>query len=572
MYYYDETKKKKAILIFIVLLIHTSLVFSKDMNILEFGAKADGLTENQEAIQKAINTVFSTGGGRVIVPKGIFITGTIEIKSNVTLHLNEGAILKGSPNFSESKYPKISPGYNSFLARSDIYPEKVLIYAKDANRVGISGPGIIDGNGMSLKLPEGNWQKQRLSCVNLIRFISCKNVELMGESSDKPLLIRNSAHWAVQPMNCDSVHIQYVRIENYGGVTPDGLPISDSRNVLVEDCFISSDDDALGLKNGSPDIVVENIIVKRTVFESTNTGFKSGSPQSFGPFKNVKFIGCTFRTLDASLKHADHGEHHGFFIGILVGGGSYEDVLIEDCIIENTRMPFAMYIGKIRQGYWAQWWPGREVKDEFGTVKNIIIRNVSYKNPNSYGVLIEGRKGFEIENILMENVYLPSKGNKMAIPIPEEKIQSYPNMSSTYGELPAYGFFIRNAKKVRMKNVWSWPLNTDDRPCLLTDNVTDLDVSGLNEGFPPDNYVPAVSFDIIKEESPSSVYIKANSRDHDGYIKNVKLFVNEKLVSEKKDIPFEWYLNDLKKGAHVLKLVATDNDGQTSSVTSIFEK
>lgn len=286
----------------------------------------------------------------------------------------------------------------------------------------------------------------------------------------------------------------------------------------------------------------------------------------------MKFIACTFRTLDASLKHADHGEHHGFFIGILVGGGTYENVLIEDCIIENTRMPFAMYIGNIRQGYWAQWWPGHKAKDEFGTVKNIIIRNVSYKNPNSYGVLIEGRKGFEIENIIMENVYIPSKGNKAALPIPKENIQSYPNMSGTYGELPAYGFFIRNVKKVRMKNVWSWPLNKDGRPCLLTENVTEFDFSGLNEGYPPDNYVPAVSFDIIKEVDPSSMYITANSRDHDGYIKNVKLFVNENLVSEKKDIPFEWHLSDLKKGTHVLKLVATDNEGQTSSVESIFEK
>lgn len=471
-----------------LLLFVAQITCAANYSITDFGAIADSATDNRIAIQSAINAAYQAGGGRVIVPKGTYVTGTIELKSNVALHLKKNATLLGHPDPDESNYPPVDPGYQSFLTRPDVYPRKVLVYAKDAENVGISGSGTIDGNGMeSCRFPAiEDFQTNRLKCINLVRFISCKNVVMHGEGPDDMLKITNSGHWAVQPMNCDGVHLRYVRIEEYGGVTPDGLPIGDCRDVLVEDCYVSSDDDALGLKNGSPHITVENITIKRTVLESANTGFKSGSPQSFGKFRNIQLIDCIFRKTPAEISKHHMGEHHGFFIGILTGG-SYEDVLIDNCIVQGTKMPFAMYIGRLNKGYWSQYWEGKDAPEQFGSVKNITIRNLAYKEPGSHGILIEGRKESPIENLTIENVYLPSRGGVQEKPsLPAENEGSYPNMSYTYGKLPAYGFFIRNAKNIQMKNVWAWAEEDDARPCLVTENVSGLDTNGLHQGkIPP---------------------------------------------------------------------------------------
>jgi hypothetical protein len=543
-------------------------------DVTEFGAIGDGNSLNTIAIQSAIEKAFEEGGGRVLIPSGgVFKTGTIQIKSKVTLEVN-GTIL-GTEDTSIVNYPQIDPGYESFCTRPDVYPRKVLIYAKQAKDVGLIGTGTIDGNGMHPNLELGHVMENRMKAINGIRFMMCTNVQIRGESEDQMLTVTNTGHWALNPMNCDTVHIQYLKVAEYGGITPDGLPITDCRNVLVEDCYISSDDDACTLKNGSPHITVSNIAIKRTVLESGVTPNKFGSPQSFGPFKNIKIIGCTYRTVPASLGKTYQIYSEGFFIGVLNGGGSVENVLVEDAIIEGTKHPFALYVANIRSGYWAEWWKGRRTPTEFGTIKNITIRNLSYRNPNNNGVLIEGRRGNEIENLLLENVYLPSSGGATVHPIPEEKTQAYPLSPNIYGQLPAYGFFIRNARNIQMKNVWCWPQSSEPRNCLVHENVTNIDSSGLHYGSAPDNMLPAIYFEDLEAETIISALgeltIKANGRDHDGTITNVKLEINGVKVGELSSAPFCWTgdntLFRFNQGKNRIKLLATDNMGGTSSAT-----
>jgi polygalacturonase len=183
-------------------------------NIVDFGAKGDGTTENTDFIQAAINTANANQLGTVLVPAGTFLSGTIEIKSGVTLRIDKGTTIKGTTNYTT--YSPISPGYQSFLTRPDFYPERVFIYAKDAHDVAITGSGTIDGNGKAppLNFGKGFDTAGRLKSINEIRFIKCTNVRIEGDNPQSMLEVKGSSHWAVQPLNCDGVHIQYVHINN----------------------------------------------------------------------------------------------------------------------------------------------------------------------------------------------------------------------------------------------------------------------------------------------------------------------------------------------------------------------
>lgn len=568
-------KKINGMMYKCVLILFVGMIQSQTMvKITDFGAKGDSTTLNTLAIQKAIDAVNEAGGGTVVVPSGVFKTGTLQIKSNVTLEVN-GKIL-GTEDTSSLNYPQIDPGYESFCTRPDLYPKKVLLYAKEANNVALTGMGTIDGNGMHNNLRLGDDLDKRMKAINGIRFIRCKNVTIKGKSAKEMLTVTNTGHWAVNPMNCDSVHIQYLKVKEYGGITPDGLPITDSRNVLVEDSYISSDDEACTLKSGSPHITVRDITLKRCILESGVASNKFGSPQSFGPFKNIKIIGCTYQRVPGNIGITYKGYSEGFLFGVVNGGGSMDSVLVEDGIIDGYKSPFSLYIGNIQSGYWAEWWNGRSAPKTYGTMKNITIRNVSYKNPDNYGVLIEGRSGSEIENLVMENVYLPSSGNGPNKDIPSEQTSSYPTSTRIYGHVPAYGFFLRNAKGVKMKNVWTWTLASDPRECWIQEKVTEFDQSGLNCGKVPTNYVPAVSFDNIESGASfptfTPILVKANARDHDGTIAKVELFTGNNLIGQltAQPTPGLWSSGNIltltTSGNHDLELRATDNKGGVSSV------
>jgi len=249
-------------LMLLTLIAGTSSAELYDVN--DYGAKSDGVFENAPSIQKAIDAAEEAGGGVVVFPSGKYRTATIFLKDNVTLRLEKGAVIKGTPDYS--LYPAdIEPVYETFLLRKDRYAPRVLIVALEKENIAIEGEGVIDGNGEEPELKG----KKRLASINLIRFIKCKNVRVEGTGSlARKLKITNAAHWALQPIGVDGLTVKNVHIHNYGGETPDGLAICDSQNVLVEDCRIESDDDALTLKSGTPDVLIENVTVRNSTLVS----------------------------------------------------------------------------------------------------------------------------------------------------------------------------------------------------------------------------------------------------------------------------------------------------------------
>jgi polygalacturonase len=328
----------------------------------DYGATGNGVAENAVSIQKAIDAAAAAGGGVVLFPAGEYRTTTLFLKDNVTLRLAKGATIKGSPDYDA--YPtEIEPLYETFLLREDRYPSRVLIVGLKVNNVAIDGEGTIDGNG-----DHPNLRKKRMASINLIRFISCRNVRVEGLG--EKLMIKNASHWALQPIDVDGLVVRNVHIVNYGGNTSDGLPICDSRNVLVEDCRVEADDDAITLKSGTPELLIENVTIKNTTMISRVCGFKFG-PQTFGGFRDITITGCHFQGA-TKPPATQYDPHHGVFLNVS-NGGFIDGVLVEDCTAKDIPSTLSVSIGSITSDYWKTYWPGKAEKTDYGTIKNVSV-------------------------------------------------------------------------------------------------------------------------------------------------------------------------------------------------------
>jgi len=434
-------------------------------SVTDYGTNGNGMAENAASIQRAIDAAALSGGGVVLFPAGEYSTTTIFLKDNVTLRLAKGATIKGSPNYED--YPTdIEPLYETFLLRKDRYPSRVLIVGLKVNNIAIEGEGTIDGNG-----DHPNLRKKRMESINLIRFISCKNVRVEGLGEQ--LTIKNASHWALQPINVDGLIVRNVHIVNYGGNTPDGLPICDSRNVLVEDCRVEADDDAITLKSGTPDILINDVTIKNTTMISRVCGFKFG-PQTFGGFKDIKIVGCHFQGA-TKPPATQYDPHHGIFLNIS-NGGFIDGVLVENCTAKDIPSTLSLSIGSITSNYWKTYWPGKAEKTDYGTIKNVTFRNIKAEGMGQFGIMLEGRSDSKIQNVLFDDVQIASQGGGKKQSVPEEKPNSYPNLIYLYeGSLSTWGMFMRHVDGVRFKDVYLWTETEDPRPDLYLKDVQNFD-------------------------------------------------------------------------------------------------
>ena len=272
---------------------------ARTLDVTAYGAKPDGVTDNTAAIQKAIDECSAKGGGRVLVPGGgAYMTYTLSLKNNVDLHIDRGATLLGGED--PLKYPLFGHSEHWNAERALRFNYRAMFYTVAQTNVSISGAGTIDGNNEKFHHwePKKNWTGYnwwRNSHTNVtgrcVFFVACRDVRL------DDVLIRNPGGWANWFLDCDRVGVRGARIEcDHRFPNGDGLHFGGCRDVVVSDCVVDSQDDALvirchqeQMKKSRPceRVLVNNCVLRSARCYAIRMGWRGDGPMKDISLSNI---------------------------------------------------------------------------------------------------------------------------------------------------------------------------------------------------------------------------------------------------------------------------------------------
>jgi hypothetical protein len=443
---------------------------AKDYPASLFGIYSDGVTLNTRSIQFAIDYIHQQGGGRLVFDVGRFLTGTIHLKANVTLHLLEGAVLLGVLNPFDYDSEKIDR--QKFTA---------LILARDQQNIAITGMGVIDGQGKQVArnivdlvhkgLIRDKFRNDRPEADTrpmLIYFRNCKNVFI------NRVTMRNAASWVQTYDQCKNVHVDSITVDSRVFWNNDGIDMVDCDSAAITNSYIDSDDDGVCLKSHDSTSICQNILIKNCVIRSSANAIKFGTA-SLGGFRNIRIINIkVFNTYRSALALE------------AVDGGFIENVEADSLQVMNSGNAVFLRIGE-------------RVNGKKGRLENIEINHLlveiatrkpdsgyEYEGPIedmprniSPTVVIAGLPGAIITNVSLNNIQLkhPGGGNPNFAKILLNELDSVPEKPSAYPEfsmfheLPAWGIYIRHAKDIQINNLVLTCEKKDYRTAIVLDDV-----------------------------------------------------------------------------------------------------
>ncbi len=423
-----------------------------DIVLTDFGGKGDGITKNTESFAKAIEHLVSKGGGKLTVPRGIWLTGPITLKSNINLYLDAGAFVVFSSDFDD--YPLIPTSFEGLETFRCISP----INGIDLENVAITGSGTIDGSGdawrpvKKSKMTAAQWstllkkggvlssdkktwypsEKSMAGSENtgnfnvpdaktkeefekykdflrpvMVSIVNSKNVLLDG------VTFQNSPAWNLHPLMCENVIIRNLNIRNpWYSQNGDGLDLESCKNTLIYNNTFDVGDDAICIKSGKDadgrkrGIPTENVIVKNNIVYHAHGGFVVGSEMS-GGVKNVHVSKCTFIGTDVGLR----------FKSTRGRGGIVENIYISD--IDMINIPtepirFNLFYGGqspvLEEDQEAPEIDEKAmpITEETPSFRDIYMRNIRAVGSGSAGYF-QGLPEMNLKNIQIENAYLEGK-------------------------------------------------------------------------------------------------------------------------------------------------------------------
>ena len=443
----------------------TSFLSASEINILSYGAKSDTAFLSTKAIQTAIDDCSKNKGGKVTFPSGTYRTGTIYLKSNVTLCLEKGAILFGSTHLSD--YPVNNPDY-TFFRKGEV--KRALIYAENCTDIAIEGEGMINGQGEFFVVKSGSKADSYSVRPYLIWMIQCRNVRTEG------IKLRNSALWMQHYLACDQVFIHNIDVFNHCNKNNDMIDVDGCHDVRISDCIGDSDDDGITLKSTSGR-ANENIVITNCLLSSHCNALKMGTESNTG-FKNVAVSNIVIRpsrVTDHSIEGTPAG-HTGIALE-LVDGGILDGVVISNIRIDGPNCPIFIRLGNRARPYFE----GQKI-DKPGVLQNVSISNVIATGAAMTGCSITGIPGFPVRNISLNHISIEFEGGGKQTDSDrkiEEYERSYPE-ADMFGILPSYGFYIRHAVNVQLSDIRLTTKSTELRPALMLSDVVEADLVNLN--------------------------------------------------------------------------------------------
>ncbi|MBN1763781.1 MAG: glycoside hydrolase family 28 protein [Sedimentisphaerales bacterium] len=379
------------------------------VSIVDYGAVSDGKTLNHTAIQKAIDDLAAKGGGRVIIPSGMWMTGPISLKSNIDLHLEQGALVVFSGDFN-------------------LYPDRNgLITGKDLENVVISGQGIFEGSGdawrpvKKFKMTERQWnallESSRVLTNNdsiwwpsqdhinikrprLVRLDDCKRV-LIEDAT-----FRNSPSFALDLSDCENLTIRNVNVLNFWyAQNGDGIDLHSCKNVQIIGARVDVGDDAICMKSnrGKP---LENVLIKDCVVYHGHGGFVIGS-EEVGGMNHIRVRDCLFLGTDVGIRFKSARDRGGLVTNIDIKNIDMVDIREQAILFDlyyQAGLPIDEH-GMITRSADAQVPAVTETTPRF---QNISIRDIICRGAE-YAVIMAGLPEMFTQNILLENVSLTAR-------------------------------------------------------------------------------------------------------------------------------------------------------------------
>jgi polygalacturonase len=479
--------QNKPLLFIVLMFFFVWSVRAQEYNILSFGAVADGKTINTKAIQAAIDQAAGQGG-KVIVPRGVFLSGTLYLKNGTNMVIQKNAVLKGSPFFKD--YPDNQVNYqNAFTHEGGVSKSnKAFLFAENVNGITLSGEGTIDGNGDSKEFQLGNDdtpQSRLRPCMLLI--IDSKKIALNG------LNLTNSAYWVQNYLGCDGLNLSGLNIYAHSNYNQDAMDI-DAKNVLVENCRIDVDDDGICFKSHDGNRSVEHVVVRNCDVGTNCNAIKFGT-LSIGAFKNFKISGINIHK--ASADHIRQWQKNLKFIGLpttvisgialeSVDGALIDNIDISDVTMKDVQTPIFIVLGNRGRSQAA----GKGFYDvstasavKTGGISNVSISNVRAISYSKMSSSITAYPGQYITDVVLRNISFddmgggtPQESNLQLM----ENSRAYPE-NRMYGLVyPASGLFVRHVKGIELKNLMLKVRSSDYRSSIVYDDVVDSKISFVN--------------------------------------------------------------------------------------------
>ena len=428
-------------------------------DIADYGAVSDTTRLSTTAVQKAIDSCNAAGGGTVSVPAGNYKIGSIVLRSNVTLNLENGATLYGSTDIAD--YQPMTTDYVSL--RTNV-PTIQLIYADNASNVAITGLGTIDGRGKAF--PKLTWNDEGITRPHLLRLIRCSDVTVSG------VTLKNSGCWMQHYLACDRVKIHGITVINRNNYNNDALDLDGCHNVTVSDMIADSDDDGITLKSTSPRLC-EDITISNCVVSSHCNAIKLGT-ETNGGFRNIIVRGVVVKpSADQSSRYFGLPTGHSAISLEIVDGGLMSNVDIADITITGTESPIFVRLADRRRPY-----AENAPIDKVGSISGIRLHDILIDGAGPTGCSITGIEGHPVTDVQISDVTIRHAGGQPVTAAPaDEKIAEYPE-ATMWGILPAKGFWLNHTRNVTFRNVNVITDAPDERPlfvatdspALVTDN------------------------------------------------------------------------------------------------------
>ncbi len=458
---------------------------NKTFRITDYGAVGDGQTKNTEAFAKTIKACASAGGGKVVVPAGLWLTGPIQLKSNINLHVEQGAVVLISPDFED--YPLLRKTWEGLAAVRCMPP----IFGENLKNIAITGSGIFDGSGQAwrpvkrFKMTERQWKalvnsggavdnsgkiwwpsQEALNGAQIVAELDKRNADvneyaaakqylrpvMVGLTNCKGVLLdgptfQNSPAWNIHPAMCENMIIRNITVLNpWYSPNGDGLDLESCRNVIVHNCHFDVGDDAICMKSGKNEYgrkrgrPTENVAIWDCTVYHGHGGFVIGSEMS-GCIRNIYVKNCSFLGTNVGIR----------FKSTRGRGGVVENIYIQDIRMQNIPTEAIGF-----NLFYEQTPPSPEASLEFAAdpvteetprFQNIFMKNIVC-NGAANAIYLQGLPEMPVQKIFFENITISADSGVTCI---ESDQITFKNVKI----LPKKGpiFSLYNSRNLVMDNI-----------------------------------------------------------------------------------------------------------------------